>query len=196
MLLKNRTPIKKKALSLVSIMESITEENKKGKMVSIFLPSHIGRKLQDMFRNVPGEVVEPDDMHITIGLMYGDGAETKKTLPVLDDISKMFEEFDVNIDSFGTFPPNEHNHNKHVLWAKPSSENIFRLKDTVFDAFKKHGLKIDNGSFDFNPHITIKYCDEKPETDVRVNDPVFRVKALSCADGGKKYHMPLRRCGK
>jgi 2'-5' RNA ligase len=183
---------KERKLSLMTVLESITQDNKKGKMVALFIPEMIGSKLQQMFSDVPGEMVAPEDMHITLGLMYGDREEDKKVLPILKDLASSIAPADVEISHFGVFPPNEHNHGKHVLWAKPSSDSIHHIRDTIFDLFAKHGLKIDNGSFDFNPHITIKYCDEQPTIDQRVDNPVFRIKDLSFASGGDKYHLPMR----
>lgn len=183
-------------LSLMTILEkvesSIAEENKKGKMVALFIPQMIGESLQNLFQDVPGEMVSPEDMHITLGFPRTSEDEDRKILAVLKDLASQLNPLDVEINEFGTFPPNEHNHNKHVLWAKPSGESIFHLHDTIYDLFKKHGLKIDNGHFDFNPHVTIKYCDEEPDISKRIDDPVFRIKNVSFASDGKNFHAPFK----
>lgn len=184
--------MRNRKLSLMSILEGIAKENKKGKMIALFVPKILGSQLQKMFSHVPGEMVEPEDMHITLGLMRGNEEEDRKVIPILKDLAANFDPFDMKIAGFGKFPPNEHNHMKHVLWAKPDGETIGHLHDTLFDLFKKHNLPIDNGSFDFNPHITIKYCDEEPEIDQKLDNPVFRVKHMSLASGGKKFHAPFR----
>lgn len=183
-------------LSLMKILTeaeaSIVEDNKKGKMVYVGIPPETGGSLQQLFQDVPGEKVEPNDMHITLGLMYGDDAETRKLLPILKDLSKNIDPFDIKIAGFGKFPPNEHNHNKHVLWAKPTSDSLNDIHDMIFSTLEKHGLKIDNGSFAFNPHITIKYCDNEPDISREIGNPIFRIKNLSVADKGNKHHIGLR----
>lgn len=177
---------------LEKVEAKIAEENKKGKMVALYIPQILGARLQKMFENVPGEMVAPEDMHITLGFPRTTEDEDRKLISVLQDLATELDPVDAKIEEFGTFPPNEHNHNKHVLWAKPSGESIFNLKDTIYDLFKKHGLNIDNGHFDFNPHITIKYCDEEPEIDQRLDNPVFRVKNVSFASNGKNFHAPFK----
>lgn len=187
-------------LSLSKVFKNIMKEYKNaaeeaknsGQMVSFFIPLDVGNKLQSMFRDVPGDMVQPEDMHITLGLMKKDLNDAKRAIPVLKDLSKSLDAFDVNIDGFGYFPPNIHNQQKYVLYAKPAAENIKEIHDTLFSLFEKHGLQIDNGSFDFNPHITIKYCDEKPEIDRRIDDPIFRIKNISLAAGDDRFHTNLR----
>jgi 2'-5' RNA ligase len=172
-------------------MESIMDENKKGRMIALFVPDNIGRELHSMFKDVPGEAVEPQDMHITLGLLYPESGDDKKIELVAKDLAKMSQNFGVSIDGFGKFPPGDHG--KHVLWAKPNSEFIHYLHDSLFDLFKKHKIRIDNGDFPFKPHITVKYCDEDPEPvlDRKLKDPVFRVKNLSFASGGNVSHYPI-----
>lgn len=177
---------------LEKVEKSIAEENKKGKMLALFVPEMIGSSLQNMFQDVPGEMIPPEDMHITLGLPKTTDIEDKKLFAILKDLASDINPFDISIDGFGKFPPNEHNHNKHILWAKPSGESIFHLRDTIFDLLKKHRLPIDNGNFDFNPHITIKYCDKEPEIDRKIDNPVFRIKNLSLASNGKVFHAPFR----
>lgn len=182
-------------LSLMKIferMENHAEEVRRGKMIALFIPPEIGSSLQDVFADVSGDVVQPEDMHITLGLMRGDNRETKIANAVLKDLSNSLEPLDLKIDGFDKFPPSESSDHKHVLFAKPSNSSLNDLHDTIFSAFKKHGLNIDNGDFDFKPHITLKYCDKEPEIDRKIQNPIFRIKQLSLADGDKKFHHKMR----
>lgn len=183
-------------LSLMSILEqakySIIEENKKGKMVALFIPKMLGSTIQQIFKDIPGEPVPPGDMHITLGFPKINEEEDNKLVSVLQDLASELNSFDVKIEKFGFFEPNKHNHQKYILWAEPTRERIFHIKDMVFDFLKKHGLNIDNGPFEFNPHITIKYCDQKPEIDRKINNPVFRIKNISFANNGRNFHLPFR----
>jgi 2'-5' RNA ligase len=183
----------RRRLSLMTILEDIAEDNKKnGKMIAIFIPPNVGGSLQKVFEDMSGDKVLPEDMHITLGLLYGGEDETRKILPILRDLSESIDEFDIKIEKFGKFPPNEHNHNKHVLWAKPSSDSLKDIHDMIFSALEKHGIKIDNGSFPFNPHITLKYCDQDPDISRKLADPVFRIKNVSVASKGTNHHIRLR----
>lgn len=175
-----------------SVEKDVAEEAKKGKMVALYVPQEIGSTLQEIFRDVPGDLVEPEDMHITLGLMRGDTKETKMANSVLQDLSANLDPFDLSISHFGKFPPSKSSDHKHVLYAEPSSDSLNDLHDTIFSAFEKHGLHIDNGDFDFKPHITLKYCDEEPEIDRKIENPIFRIKQLSLADSNKKFHHKLR----
>lgn len=188
--------LKKESLSLMRILENIEEDvaekAKQGKMVAIFIPKEIGESLQKVFEDIPGDLVDPQDMHITLGLMRGNSNETKLANSVLKDLSSNLDPFDISISNFGKFEPHESNDFKHVLYAEPSSDSLKDLHDTIFSAFKKHGLNIDNGDFDFHPHITLKYCEEEPEIDRKLKSPVFRIKQLSLADSNKKFHHNMR----
>lgn len=189
---KSRSRFKRlRELSLVRIMESIMDENKKGRMIAFFVPREKAQELHSMFEDVPGEAVAPEDMHITLGLLYPESGDDKKIDAVTKDLASMSKDFDISIDGFGKFPPGEHG--KHVLWARPNSEFIDQIHDTVFNLFQKHKIKIDNGDFPFKPHITIKYCDEDPEPVLtrQLKDPVFRIKDLSFASGGQISSHPM-----
>lgn len=186
------------AMSLMSVYESVersvAENAKQGKMVALFVPPEIGSSLQSVFSDVPGDMVQPEDMHITLGLLNGDSSETNMANSILKDLSKNLDPFDIEISKFGVFEPHEGNEFKHVLYAEPSSSYIKDLHDMIFSTFEKHGLNIDNGHFDFKPHITLKYCDQKPQIDRKIENPIFRIKQLSMADANKKYHYNMRSC--
>ncbi len=172
---------------------SSPEENKKkGKMIAIPVPLDVSNYLQDKFADAEGNMVMPEDMHLTLGLVRSEN--DNMVLNVLRDISTSFSPFNMTIDSFDTFPPSESSDNKHVLIAKPHADEISGLHDLVFSTFKKAGLEIDNGSFEFSPHITIKYCDELPNlAQKELKDPIdFIVDKLQFASKGNKKEVYLR----
>jgi 2'-5' RNA ligase len=178
-------------LSLMKVLESISEENKKGKMIALFVPNIKGN-----FDSLKGEPVPVEDRHITLGLLHGDEEEDRKLQPVLKDLAAQMEPVEVSLGKLGSFPPNEHNHNKHVLWAEPDSDSLGQMHDFLFSILKKHGIKIDNGSFDFKPHVTLKYCDEDPSQFIenfnsKARPGKIRIENLSLASGGNKYHFKM-----
>lgn len=181
-------------LSLYKILLELrtTLENKKGKMVAIPVPENIALKLHSHFMDVKGDNVAPQDMHMTIGLIRDENKADEIT-NVLRDLSTQFSPFNMSIDKFDFFPPNEKNEQQHVLIARPRANEISNLHKTVFDAFKASGLNIDNGKFEFNPHITIKYCKEEPDIHKELKDPIdFIVDKIQFADSGNKKEIYLR----
>lgn len=175
-----------------NIEKNAAEAAKKGQMVAFFLPTDIGSKLQDLFVDTPGDAVQPEDMHITLGLFHGENNHIKKARLVLQDLAQSIDPVKVKISGFGKFSPHKSNDFKHVLYATPESEELLDLHDTIFSAFKKHGLSIDNGDFEFKPHITIKYCNSEPDVNRKMEDPIFTLKKLSLACDSKRFDSELR----
>lgn len=176
--------------SIKVFFEGITEDNQKGKMIAI--PVEI-----DGDPPISGEIVEKDDRHITIGLMYGDEEEDKIVDEVLRDLASKLKHFDIKITKLGVFEPNGSNHGKFVLWAAPESDTVYRLHELIFNELKSRGVKIDNGSFDFSPHITLKYCNENPKEIVdkfnkRRKGLIYPVKKLRFASRGNNTFYPLK----
>lgn len=60
----------------------------------------------------------------------------------------------------------------------------------MFDEFHKHGIDINNGAFNFTPHITIKYCSEKPALDKNIKH-TFKVEDIYFTSHNikKKYKL-------
>lgn len=178
-------------LSFMSILKEvegrIMADNKKGKMIAFFTP------LEYDFSSIPGEDVPAEDRHITLGLLHGDEQEDRKLQPVLKDLAAQMKPIGVSLDKLGVFPPNEHNHGKFVLHAEPDSESLQQIHDFIFAALEKHKIPVDNGSFSFKPHITLKYCDEDPTEFIKSMTPKDEIKIenLSLASGGKKYHFRM-----
>lgn len=143
--------------SIKLFFEGITEENQKGKMIAI--PVEIKGDPP-----ISGESVDVSDRHVTIGLMCGDEKEDELVDKILSNLSSKLNPFPIFVSQLGVFEPNGSNHGKYVLWAKPEGDSIHKLHKMIFDKIKGAGLKIDNGSFDFSPHITLKYCDENPKS--------------------------------
>lgn len=177
--------------SLKLFFEGIKEENQKGKMIAI--PVEIGGEI-----SLPGESVEKSDRHITIGLMYGDEKEDEIVDSVLKELSSKIKPFKIKISQLGVFEPNGSNHGKYVLWAKPEGNAIHKLHEVIFKKIKSKGLKIDNGSFDFSPHITLKYCDENPaelikKFNSKKNHLLYPVTKLRFASRGENFFYPLKK---
>ncbi len=159
----------------------------------IAIPVEIGGKIP-----LSGEEVEKSDRHITLGLMYGDEEEDRKVNELLKKFSSKLKPFEIKIKELGVFEPNGSNHGKYVLWAKPEAEIINKIHKKLFELVKAGGMKIDNGSFDFSPHITLKYCDNDPKDLIEKfnskNKQVsFPIRKLRFATRGKNLFYPLEK---
>ncbi len=181
-------------LSLNRVIKQIMKENKAekakdGSMVAFFIPPDVSQELCHSFDDVDGDAVKPEDMHITLGLVNNPDQDNKKIYSALKLLSPSIKNVKFSIDHVSYFPPNKHNDNKYVLYAEPEVERIFDIHDFVLDNLHKVGVDIDNGSFAFKPHITIKYCDVPPP----IKDLNFQghIDAISLATRGKKYSIPL-----
>ncbi len=170
-------------LSLTSILESIIDDNKKGRMVAIMIPKKTSAQLQAYGKHMKGDSLDLNDMHITLGLVHQ--GENKDILKTLKHITKQIKPFSVHVGETGKFPPHEGNENMHVLYAKPESKYFHPLHKTMMKMLHKKGINIDNGSHDFSPHITIKYCKENPQ--LNSLDLDFVVDHLALVDHGKVY---------
>lgn len=183
-------------LSLVQILNeelSQPEKNKSGdmSMIAFYCPIKLGRHLLSMFEGIPGEALEPQDFHITIGLIHNHRGRESKIQRILDRATAEIKPFEIRIKEFGTFPPNESNGQKYVLFAKPSSEEFSHAHSTVLSLMRKNGIDIDNGSHDFSPHITIKYCDEEPNLENKEINARFMAKKIAFAIGDQKMEAKL-----
>lgn len=180
-----------KILEEVEKIGKIMSDNKKGKMIAFFTPvsnEELGLNVSEL----DGEEVPVEDRHITLGLLHGDEEEDKKLQSVLKDLSAQMKPIRPSISELGVFPPNEHNHGKFVLFAKPSRDELDQIHDLVFAMLQKHKIPIDNGSFSFSPHITLKYCDQDPSNLINnLNHANIELQNLSLASGGKKYHFKM-----
>lgn len=184
-------------LSFMKILEDIEKiegkimaDNKKGKMIAFFSP--ISNEMLGLdLDNIEGEEVPVEERHITLGLLHGDEEEDKKLQSVLKDLSAQMRPIKPSVSRLGVFPPNEHNHGKYVLYAKPSDEELKQIHDFIFAALQKHKIPIDNGSFDFSPHITLKYCENDPSEILSNVDANIPLENISLASGGKKYHFKM-----
>jgi 2'-5' RNA ligase len=172
------------------IEKNSAEEAKKGSMLAFFVPLEVGKKLASRFSEISGDPVLPKDMHVTIGLMRG-GKRAEFVNSVIEDLCSSISPFEVSITEFGVFDPSPSSDNKYVLYAKPRSDRFKDIHDHVFSIFERHEIHIDNGSFEFSPHITIKYCNEKPDISSAVNVK-FSLDKISFADFGKDFHHKLR----
>jgi 2'-5' RNA ligase len=180
----------------MTILEkSQAKENKSGKysMVAIYCPQRLGVHLLDKFKDVPGDALLPQDFHITIGLVQnhqepGIPEEIKRGLI---KATKNIKRFPIKIEEFGVFEPHESNKFKYVLHAKPKADEFKYLHSEVFEELKKRGVKIDNGSHDFSPHITIKYCRERPPLDNYDVDVSFIANKIAFAIGSNKWETKI-----
>lgn len=178
-------------LSLCFIMENLAEKAKNsGSMVALFIPEKIGKRLQARFSEVKGDMVKSRDMHVTIGLVRNGMGREEKIGKILRHVAEQFKPLQCSIDSFGLFEPHEGNDHSWVLYAKPSIDEIKDLHQVCLKEMKKRNIKIDNGDFDFSPHITLKYCKDKPEVDQDENLS-FIIDEISYAAGDKRRGFRL-----
>lgn len=180
-----------KNLSLMHILneeQSQPEKNMDGdnSMIAIYCPIRLGSHLLGLFEDAPGDALKPQHFHVTIGLIHNHKGNEKRIQRILDAAAKKLKPVRISIRSFGAFPPNEHNGQKWVLHAKPECEDFESIHHHVLSKMKKHGIEIDNGSFDFSPHITIKYCDEKPDLNKKINAS-WTARKIAFAVGPRKH---------
>ncbi|WP_070120560.1 RNA 2',3'-cyclic phosphodiesterase [Bacillus marinisedimentorum] len=96
--------------------------------------------------------VHPQDYHITLAFLgsaeFSRMERLKNALaPVLDGQ----EPFRLQINEMGTFGRKD---SPRILWAgTEKSEQLERLRDSVYDVCREHGFILDERPF--NPHITI-----------------------------------------
>lgn len=176
-------------LSLATLFENVAEDVKFGKMVAFYVPKEIAHKLYKIGNRFQGDAVKPDDMHITVGLVRSENSSlTKKAL---EAVAFEFKPFSFDIDKISYFPGNPENSNMEVLHAVPSSSDFFKIHEIVFDVFSKFNIDIDNGSFAFKPHITIKYC--KPNQNLKKKIDSLKISQSGLIDNisfadNKKIH--------
>lgn len=179
-------------LSLISVLENAAAKAKdSGSMIAFFIPQDVASQIQKMFGNIDGDMVEPKDMHITLGLVHNYSGNEKKISTILDKFCARHKPFSVSVRSFATFPPNEHNEHKHILYAEPEADEIYDIRNHLFSVMKKYGINIDNGGHnEYKPHITIKYCDEQPDVN-KQEQFSFGLDKLSFAVGDKRHSERL-----
>lgn len=176
-------------LSLMNIVENAAlKALNSGRMIAFYVPPRPATYIQSLFNDVPGDVVEPKHMHITLGLVRN--GENSDIFKVLSNVAPHLNKFSAEINEFGVFPPSEHNENKFVLYANPKSNEIFDIHQIILDELKKNKIEIDNGSFDFKPHITIKYCEKEPNIDVPIKEKIILDK-IYLAQGEKRKGFKL-----
>lgn len=167
-------------LNLMSILESITEENKKGRMVAIKVPVAFASELQEMFKDVPGQAVKAEDCHCTIG-MFEKGPKNNKIYSILEKAVDKIKSFKFKTVKFNVFPGHKDNDFKDVLHVECESDDLMEIHQFLKDEFESKKIDMNNGGFDFKPHITIKYCEGKVPEEL-LSQPIentFKVSAIS-----------------
>lgn len=183
-------------LSMTEVLKEgkIAEENSKGKMIAFYIPVSLAKKLKVLGNPYKGEALKLSDMHITLGLIHiEDNSKRKDIENCLKLASQYIDPFEIKIDSIGLFPPGPNSNGMQVLHALPKSEAFSKIHELVFQIFEKFEIPIDNGSFDFKPHITIKYCSPGQEinTDSMKIDEETEITEISFANSGKVKDFKL-----
>lgn len=172
--------LRKAVLSLLNLMESITEENKKGRMVAIKVPVAFASELQEMFKDVPGDNVLPADCHVTIG-MFDKSTKNNKIYSIIEKAVDKIKSFKLKTVKFNVFPGHKGNEFKDVLHVECESDDLMEIHQFLKDEFESKKIDMNNGGFDFKPHITIKYCEGKvPEEFLKQPiENTFKVNSIS-----------------
>lgn len=180
-------------LSLIGLLENIISDNKKGQMVAHFIPVPVAKSLRAIGSQYIGQSSNLADMHITLGLVRDEKNRKKDILNCLRIVSQYIDPFEVDVSKFEVFPPNDSNENMEVLVARPESDQFKKVHELLFDVFEKFKIPIDNGSFDFKPHITIKYCKPGQNIDIasiRFNQKI-KIDSISFEKNGQKKNFQL-----
>ena len=169
----------------------VTEKAKlRDQMVCLYLPMKLSMELEEFYKDMDGEPVQAGDMHITIGLVRTEDSELNKK--ALAHAAKHLKPFNVDLEKMDFFPAHQENGNKIVLYAKPVSSHLANVHSVVFDAFNRMGAKIDNGSHEFTPHITVKYCNVEPKK-IPIKGGSFKVGSIAYVNGGERHTFSFDR---
>lgn len=172
-------------------MENAAQEAQQGSMIAFFVPPKVSSQFAKKFKKLSGDSVDSKYQHITIGLVRGWDGKEDKIKKILNHVCRAHKPFSCRVRSYGTFDPSPSSEHKHVLHAKPEAAEFEDIHSDIISTMGKYGIKVDNGDFEFTPHITIKYCDERPAIEDLDEDLEFVLDSLSFAIGKKKYSRGL-----
>jgi len=152
-------------LSISFLYENIISKNKTGKMIAHFIPFDTARELKSIADNLKGQTSAIKDFHITLGFVRAEQNKKKEIFNSLKLLSHYIEPFEAQIEKFEIFPASENSDNHEILVAIPNPEPFEKVHSLTFDVFEKFKIPIDNGDFEFKPHITIKYIKPGQQVD-------------------------------
>lgn len=149
-------------LSISAVVESIVDDNKKGAMIALMVPSDVSSKMLKCVESLSGYALDPRDVHITLG-MFKDTPDKNKALSTISSCLKKCGPLNLscNFSRIRCFEKNPKTQ-KTVIYAVPEFSNISdlnRLHSYLFSEFSTTDMPINNGDFGFKPHATLKYVD-------------------------------------
>jgi 2'-5' RNA ligase len=144
-------------------------------IVSISVPQDISSQLSSI--DVPGELVSPSDMHITM-VYLGKGISLStmlKATAVCRMLAKKRNPFLVGTALVSSFPENE---DGIPIIAKIVSPSIKSIRDDLISLLQKFGIDYNNKYPDFTPHVTLSYSKTEMD-DFRIFPVQWKVGSLN-----------------
>lgn len=113
---------------------------------------------------VPGGEAAADS-HIT--LFWAKGLTADQAATVERRIAELWAEqgpIMIEVDGVGFFPATPSSDGKDVMWARPLSMDLLRLRQALVDRLAQDGIRSNSAHESYVPHLTLKYLDpgEKP----------------------------------
>jgi 2'-5' RNA ligase len=131
--------------------------------LGIQVPHETGRLLSKL--DVSGEKSSIDEMHITL-LYFQDEwpiSKVSEAMEVAYEIISKTHPFSVKMEKVTHFPINKHDQDKYPVITRVESKELHKLRESLAKKFDKEGIEFSKLHPDFKPHITLSYCEEKPD---------------------------------
>ncbi len=126
--------------------------------LGIKVPKETARLLSTI--DVPGKKVDSNSLHITLLCFEEDMSINKisKAMQAAYEITSEQKPFTVKLNGLNHFPKGE---NGFPVICPISSKEILSFREKLAKKFDKEKISF-RKNFDFNPHITLSYSDDKP----------------------------------
>ena len=176
-------------LDLAEIMDTVSwHENNDHKHPGIFIK--LPRSLAAQYPKIKDD---ESPKHISIVLLDNiDTALEDKLVNVIQQVCSKIKPFSVKIGKVGKFVNDE---NKIILHSKIKSNKLFKFHDVIKQALSQNQFSVSNKYPNFDPHVTIQYCDDKKEAkqykDVQPEGE-FMVDHIEIWGTSKPYYVLLK----
>lgn len=169
-------------------------KEKQGNMVAVFLPLDKARVLWSATDDALPENTERvpvDEMHVTL-LYLGDDLsqwEMDAVEVVVEQISKLFGPFKVEINGVGAFNPGA-SPATFPIWAQVGSDELLAINSMLKDSLEMWGVSFPTDHLGYTPHITLAYSPTQ-SLDISIPTMDFVINELTVASGDKHISFPL-----
>lgn len=153
-------------------------------MLAINIPVNISRMLQEI--NVPSEIIRQDYAdHITC--FYFEKFDTEdilKIIPVILNITKSINVFNISVDSYKSFPEGKYG---WPVICEIESKELNKLRDKIKKEFDKNDIEYSKKFPKFIAHTTLSYVKEKVKNK-KIDEIIWPVNNISlyCGEDNKE----------